>query len=249
MTEDPSVQRLKAILSQVQSLGGEYYQLTGKPLGVTGEVAEYVAAELLGLELAPARTEGYDAIRKTDGRDVRIQIKGRAFSATSKPGQRIGRIKRGAPCDLFMMVLLDNGTLVPREIWEAPAEAVMARLDVPGGKARTERGTLGVNEFKRLATCIWPQGGTAKAKKDVALRSPGQLSQSDMVRRLLEQHGYDKTAVVAAYAQAEIDRLVARKSNKKGLSAEEYAEALWKNGHRKDKPWILDYCRSRRIAM
>jgi hypothetical protein len=31
----------------------EYYRLTGKPLGVTGEVAEYVAAEILGLTLIP----------------------------------------------------------------------------------------------------------------------------------------------------------------------------------------------------
>lgn len=36
-------------------LAAEYYRLTGKPLGVTGEVAEYVAAETLGLVLADAR--------------------------------------------------------------------------------------------------------------------------------------------------------------------------------------------------
>ncbi len=46
-------------------LAAEYYRLTSKPLGVTGEVAEYVAAELLGLALAPARTAGYDAVRQT----------------------------------------------------------------------------------------------------------------------------------------------------------------------------------------
>lgn len=32
--------------------------------GVTGEVAEYVAAQILGLELVPPRTPGYDAIRR-----------------------------------------------------------------------------------------------------------------------------------------------------------------------------------------
>lgn len=248
MTEDPSAQRLKAILSQVQSLGGEYYRLTGKPLGVTGEVAEYVAAELLGLELAPARTEGYDAIRKNEAGDIRIQIKGRAYSATSKPGQRLGRIKRGAPCDVFMMVLLDNGTLEPKEIWEAPAAAVMKRLGVEGSRSRTERGSLGVREFKKLATCIWPPRGLVRAVQDVEPPATRRITQSEMLRQLLDRHGYDRTTVVAAYAQAEIEGLVARKSNKHAVSPEQYAERLWANGHRKDKPWILDYCRSHRIA-
>ena len=55
--------RIKAILAAVKPLVVEYYALTGKPLGVTGEVAEYVAAETLGdLELVEARTAGYDAL-------------------------------------------------------------------------------------------------------------------------------------------------------------------------------------------
>jgi hypothetical protein len=44
------------------------------------EVAEYVAAELLGLTLTPARTIGHDALRGTE----RIQIKGRAYGAGAK---------------------------------------------------------------------------------------------------------------------------------------------------------------------
>jgi hypothetical protein len=55
--------RVREILAAVKPLAAEYYQLTKKPLGVTGEVAEYVAAEILGLELVPARTVGYDALR------------------------------------------------------------------------------------------------------------------------------------------------------------------------------------------
>ena len=55
--------RVREILAAVKPLAAEYYQLTKKPLGVTSEVAEYVAAEILGLELVPARTVGYDALR------------------------------------------------------------------------------------------------------------------------------------------------------------------------------------------
>lgn len=67
--------RVHEILAAVKPLAVEYYQLTGKPLGVTGEVAEYVAAEHLGLELCAARNMGFDAKRGEE----RIQIKGRAY--------------------------------------------------------------------------------------------------------------------------------------------------------------------------
>lgn len=156
MSEDGTARRVRELLAAVKPLAAEYYRLTGKPLGVTGEVAEYVAAETLGLELAPARTAGYDATRPTaNGSIERIQIKGRAFGADAKPGQRLGTIKRGAPCDTVLLVLLDSATLEPREMWEAPYTAVIERLDRPGSKARA-RGALGVSDFKRLARWVWP---------------------------------------------------------------------------------------------
>jgi hypothetical protein len=155
MTELPEAHRVREILAAVKPLAAEYYRLTGKPLGVTGEVAEYVAAELLGLELAPPRTAGYDAIRQSPQGPVRIQIKGRAYGEDAKPGQRLGTIKQGAACDTVLLVLLDNRTLEPREMWEAPYLAVAERLALPGSKARA-RGALGVSEFKRLAARIWP---------------------------------------------------------------------------------------------
>ena len=43
------------ILSDAKALARRYYHLTGKPLGVTGEVAEYEAARILNLELELAR--------------------------------------------------------------------------------------------------------------------------------------------------------------------------------------------------
>ncbi|SEO80457.1 hypothetical protein SAMN02990966_02898 [Rhodospirillales bacterium URHD0017] len=153
--EDKAARRLKELLAAVKLLAAEYYVLTGKPLGVTGEIAEYVAAETLGLELAPPRTAGYDAIRHPPEGQQRVQIKGRAYGPDAKPGQRVGRIKKGAACDKVLLVLLDNKTLEPREMWEADYGHVANRLDVPGSKAR-ERGSLGVGEFKRLGQKIWP---------------------------------------------------------------------------------------------
>jgi hypothetical protein len=152
-----SAGRLKEILAAVKPLAAEYYRLTGKPLGVTGEVAEYVAAELLGLVLAPPRTAGYDAIRQTPNGTERIQIKGRAYGKDAKPGQRMGRIKPGARCDKVLLVLLDNASLEPHAMWEAPYVAVLRRLAEPGSRARNERGAMSVSEFKRIAgRPIWP---------------------------------------------------------------------------------------------
>lgn len=156
MTEIRSAERIREILAAVKPLAAEFYRLSGKPLGVTGEIAEYVAAEKLGLELAPPRTEGYDAIRHTPAGPIRIQIKGRAFGADSKPGQRMSRIKTGAPCDTVLLVLLDNATLEPREMWEAPYPLVVQLLEVPGSRSR-ERGSLGVQAFKKVATRIWTE--------------------------------------------------------------------------------------------
>ena len=143
--------RVREILAQVKPLAAEYYRLTGKPLGVTGEVAEYIAADILGLTLVPARTVGYDALRGTE----RIQIKGRAYGVDAKPGQRMSRIKIDAPCDTVLLVLLDNATLEPREMWEAPYSAVVECLSQPGSKAR-DRGALGVSAFKRVGRRVWP---------------------------------------------------------------------------------------------
>ncbi len=49
------------LISQTKALAKRYYSLTGRPLGVIGEIAEFEAARLLGLELAPVREPSVDA--------------------------------------------------------------------------------------------------------------------------------------------------------------------------------------------
>ena len=156
MNQKERAKRVRQILAKVKPLAVEYYKVTGKPLGVTGEIAEYVAAQKLRLKLVGARQEGFDATRGTGKNLERIQIKGRAYGENAKPGQRIGKIKADAKCDVVLFVLLDNATLKPRQMWEAPMDAVRKRLRKPGSKART-RGTLGVREFTRLGQKVWPK--------------------------------------------------------------------------------------------
>jgi hypothetical protein len=142
------------VLGEAKSLARRYRNLTGRPLGVTGEVAEYEAARLLNLNLAPARMAGYDATEQLNGTTRRLQIKGRCLLPNCKPGQRLGSIDVTKDWDAVLMVLLDEH-LDAISIYEAPRNQVLAALAEPGSKARNERGALGVNKFKAIAVKRW----------------------------------------------------------------------------------------------
>jgi hypothetical protein len=147
--------RLFELLGEVKRLAREYRELTGRPLGVTGEVAEYEAARLLGLELAAVRQAGYDAIRETTEGSQRLQIKDRCILPNSKPGQRVGGINLDKEWDAVLLVLLDD-RYDATAVYEADRAAVEAALLVPGSKARNERGALAVSQFKSIGWSVWP---------------------------------------------------------------------------------------------
>ena len=134
----------------MKALAQEYRALTGRPLGITGEVAEHEAAWLLGLKLRPARQAGYDAI---DRKGRRVQIKGRCMRAGSKPG-RLGRIAVSKPFDAVLMVLLDE-SFDAISMHEASRQDVLLPLAAPGSKSRNERGALSVSKFKSIGKTVW----------------------------------------------------------------------------------------------
>lgn len=151
MVRWPNLQTLEDTVEAAKQVARRYRELTGKPLGVTGEVGEVVAAQLLGLELCEARQSGYDAI----GRDSRrVQIKARCILPDSKPGQRMGSIRLDREWDTVVLILLDQD-LEPIEIHEADRASVKRELKRPGSKARNERGALGVSKFKSIAQLKW----------------------------------------------------------------------------------------------
>ncbi|WP_234427167.1 MULTISPECIES: hypothetical protein [Pseudomonas] len=96
------------ILKDAKVLARRFYRLTGKPLGVTGEVAEYEAATRLGLLLHPARQAGYDATEALEDGVARIQIKGRCILNPQKITGRMGAIDLRQPFDTVLLVLLDS---------------------------------------------------------------------------------------------------------------------------------------------
>lgn len=157
MTDD----RVLDILREAKSLAQEYRQLTGKPLGITGEVAEYEAWRILGVELTPARNSGYDAIERVDGVDRRLQIKGRCL-LNAKSGQRIGKIDIEKDWDAVLLVLLDQD-FEATAIYEADRRDVVSALTVPGSKARNERGALAVSKFRAIGRQRWRRSATTGA--------------------------------------------------------------------------------------
>jgi hypothetical protein len=142
------------LMRKVKALAKEYRALTGRPLGVTGEVAEWEVCRLLGLEMAEVRQAGYDAVRRTHGGICRVQIKGRCLAEDCKPGQRVGRIDLNKPWDIVALILMDQDW-EPLEIWEAPRTAIEKTLVAPGSIARNVRGALGVPAFKRIGKRVW----------------------------------------------------------------------------------------------
>ena len=149
--------RVMELLGKAKKLAQEYRKITGKPLGITGEVAEYEAARLLKLKLAPARQAGYDAIEKRNDSEWKLQLKGRCLLKGHKRGQQIGSIRTTHDWDAVLLVLLDEN-LEAFEILEAGRASVVEALSAGGSKARNERGSLSVEKFRKLKGVVtrWP---------------------------------------------------------------------------------------------
>ena len=142
---------LRDVLDQAKQVAKCYRSLTGKPLGISGEIGEFHVADLLGLKLMGPRHPGYDAVT-SDGR--RIQIKARCVLPGSKTGQRVGRIRLDHPWDNVALILMDED-FEPLAIYEAKRSDIEVALKAPGSRARNERGALSVAKFKAISNCVW----------------------------------------------------------------------------------------------
>lgn len=151
MHESFDLSTLDGTVQAAAVVAKRYRELTGKPLGITGEVGEVLAARLLGLQLADARQAGYDAV-SSDGN--RVQIKARSVFPDSKPGQRVGSIRLDHDWDTVVLILM-NQDFEPLEVFEAKRSVVERELQRRGSRARNERGALAVSKFKSIGTRRW----------------------------------------------------------------------------------------------
>lgn len=152
LTGTVDLDALEAVINAVTQLAMRYREVTGKPLGITGEIGEFRVARLLGWQLTEARQAGYDAVAP-DGH--RIQVKARCILPSSGPGQRIGTIKLTHDWDTVALILMDQA-FAPLAIFEAGRSDIERELTRPGSRARNERGALAVAKFKSIATLLWP---------------------------------------------------------------------------------------------
>ena len=116
----PNLLQIGDILERGKAAAVDYYQLTGKPLGITGEIGEYLAAKHLGLELADARNPGYDA---ADPHKRRIQVKARAIPNDKRLSGQVGSIRLEHDWDVVVLVLMDK-MFEPIAIYEAERPAI-----------------------------------------------------------------------------------------------------------------------------
>lgn len=149
-----SLYSVDKLISEARRIAAEYRRTTGKPLGISAEIARHDACTYLKLE-PHEDAIGYDAMGINGEREgLRFQIKGRAIFDEKKGGQRLGQIKVDQNWDKILLVLMDED-FETTEIYEASREDMLDDIDEAGASSRTKRGAMSVARFKRLARLVW----------------------------------------------------------------------------------------------
>ncbi len=146
---------LERLIEETRRLAREYRRTTGKPLpGVTGEIANFDATRLLGLDPVTDTTGGYDAVgREGPMAGKRVQIKGRAVFDSQRGNQRIGQLKLDKAWDLLALVLLDDA-FEAEEIWLAERTTLEQDLRAKSSD-RGGKGALSLARFRHLGRAVW----------------------------------------------------------------------------------------------
>lgn len=149
-----SLYALDRLMAETRRLAAEYRRTTGKVLAVSGELAVFDAARLLGLEAVSQEGLGYDVLRGNGPGPRRLQVKARVIFDEARGGQRLGALRTDQPWDAVLLVLMDE-TYEPVEIWEAERLPLLAAVEASAASARAKRGPLSVARFKHLGRLLW----------------------------------------------------------------------------------------------
>ena len=152
MNRKKYLEKAGPILKKVKRLATKYYNGVGRPLGVTGEIAEYEAIRILHLDPCEARQKGHDAIRKSKNGNENIQIKGRLLQ--DKKGGRVSKAPKADDVKYIILVVLDEN-YEPIKIFRADCQIINVELDKPGSESRNKRRQLNVSKFKSCSEEIW----------------------------------------------------------------------------------------------
>ncbi|MGD8594682.1 MAG: hypothetical protein PVF82_17785 [Gammaproteobacteria bacterium] len=148
-----SVYDVEKLMVEARKLAAQYRVATGKPLGISSEIAVHDVMRIMKLQPADNPQAGYDAVGTGIREGKRIQIKGRTVSEEVKSNQRIGQIKVDQDWDSVMLVLM-NEQYEPLEIYEAHRDQILDAVANTSTKRRN-RGALSVAKFKHLGQLVW----------------------------------------------------------------------------------------------
>lgn len=152
-----SLYSVDKLISEARRIAAEYRRATGKPLGISAEIARHDACTYLDLE-PHEDAVGYDAMGLQGEREgLRFQIKGRAIFDEKKGGQRLGQINIDQNWDKILLVLM-NEEFESTEIYEASRETMIDDMSDSADSSRKKRGAMSVARFKRLAQLVWSNG-------------------------------------------------------------------------------------------
>lgn len=147
-----TVYSIDKLITETRRLAAEFRRSTGQSLPVSGEIARYDAARLLGLTLCDQRTGGVDALGNDQREGQRIQIKSRIMTTEKKTGARIGQLNPNGEWDTILLVIMDED-YEPTEIYEATREEVQEAMS--DSSKRNSRGALSVAKFKIISWLVW----------------------------------------------------------------------------------------------
>ncbi len=134
------------LIENIISLSLEYKKRFGKNLGVTGEVGEYKASQLLNLKRAPGNiTEGFDA---TDPEGQRVQIKARIYSRDSERTSAFTNFN----FDYSLLVLLSEGYEI-NKVYKASCEDIQKKIE----EQTYKRPALSIRDHINISTRIYPE--------------------------------------------------------------------------------------------
>lgn len=151
-----SVYDVDKLMLEARKLAADYRRATGKPLGISNEIAVHDVIRLMQLRPVDSGIGGYDAVGTGEREGKRIQIKGRSLQTDkddASSGQRIGQIKTEQEWDSVMLILMDEA-YEPLEIYEAERDEILEVVKKSSSKRR-KRGAMSVNKFKAIGKRVW----------------------------------------------------------------------------------------------
>lgn len=149
-----TVYAIDKLIAETRRVAAEFRRSTGQTLPVSGEIAKYDAARLLGLNACEQRTDGVDATDREGGAGRRYQVKARVITSGKKSGARLGQLNPDGAWDRILLVIMD-ADYEPCEIHAAERADVLDALGDAAGSKRSNRGALSVAKFKIISELVW----------------------------------------------------------------------------------------------